>query len=102
MYNSFNFASNFDPDFHAFLTARTFPALLGYGVGLATAMTGFEYTGGLWGHGQKTVGDDEFERRTQLRKNYRTPAEQTLSELGEGRGRLNMPTGQYEKWEKLC
>lgn len=65
-------------------------------------MTGFEYTGGLWGHGQKTVGDDEFERRTQLRKNYRTPAEQTLSELGEGRGRLNMPTGQYEKWEKLC
>ena len=58
-------------------------------------MTGFEYTGGLWGHGQKTVGDDEFERRTQLRKNYRTPAEQTLSELGEGRG---MSTGKW-KWE---
>lgn len=54
-------------------------------------MTGFEYTGGLWGHGQKAVGDDEFERRTQLRKNYRTPAEQTLSELGEGRG---MSTGK--------
>ncbi|KAK9600154.1 hypothetical protein V6Z92_000244 [Aspergillus fumigatus] len=68
------------------LRARTFPALLGYGAALATAMGTFEFTGGtLWG--KKAQSDlDEFDRRTQVRKAYRTPAEQTFAELGEGRG----------------
>lgn len=66
--------------------ARTFPALLGYGAALATAMGTFEYTGGsLWGY-KKNADIDEFERREQLRKSYRTSGEQTLAELGEGRG----------------
>ena len=66
--------------------ARTFPALLGYGAALATAMGAFEYTGGsLWGY-KKNADIDEFERREQLRKSYRTSGEQTLAELGEGRG----------------
>jgi hypothetical protein len=66
--------------------ARTFPALLGYGAALATVMGAFEFTGGtLWG--KKAQSDlDEFDRRTQIRKAYRTPAEQTFAELGEGRG----------------
>ncbi|KAE8410338.1 hypothetical protein BDV36DRAFT_278090 [Aspergillus pseudocaelatus] len=68
------------------LRARTFPALLGYGAALATAMGTFEYTGGsLWGY-KKNADIDEFERREQLRKSYRTSGEQTLAELGEGRG----------------
>ncbi|GAB1209382.1 hypothetical protein BDV32DRAFT_59024 [Aspergillus pseudonomiae] len=68
------------------LRARTFPALLGYGAALATAMGAFEYTGGsLWGY-KKNADIDEFERREQLRKSYRTSGEQTLAELGEGRG----------------
>ncbi|GKZ21089.1 hypothetical protein AbraIFM66951_002478 [Aspergillus brasiliensis] len=68
------------------LRARTFPALLGYGVALATATGAFEYTGGsLFGH-KKNTDIDEFERREQIRKTYRIPAEQTLAELGEGRG----------------
>lgn len=67
---------------------RTFPALLGYGVALSTAMTTFEYTGGsLFGY-KKNTEVDEFDRRQQLRTNYRTPAEQTFAELGEGRGML--------------
>jgi hypothetical protein len=51
-------------------------------------MGAFEFTGGtLWG--KKAQSDlDEFDRRTQLRKAYRTPAEQTFTELGEGRGVL--------------
>lgn len=66
--------------------ARTFPALLGYGAALATFMGAFEYTGGsLWGY-KKNADIDEFERREQLRKSYRTSGEQTLAELGEGRG----------------
>lgn len=51
-------------------------------------MGAFEFTGGtLWG--KKAQSDlDEFDRRTQVRKAYRTPAEQTFAELGEGRGVL--------------
>ncbi|OJJ49210.1 hypothetical protein ASPZODRAFT_129624 [Penicilliopsis zonata CBS 506.65] len=68
------------------LRARSFPAVLGYGAALATAMGAFEYTGGsLWGY-KKDLEVDEFDRREQLRKAYRTPAEQTFEELGEGRG----------------
>lgn len=68
--------------------ARTFPALLGYGVALSTIMGTFEYTGGsLFGY-KKNPNEDEFERRQKLRTAYRTPAEQTFAELGEGRGTL--------------
>lgn len=65
---------------------RSFPALLGYGVALSTVMSAYEYTGGsLFGYSRdKNV--DEYERRTQLRKNFQSPVEQTLAELGEGRG----------------
>lgn len=67
--------------------ARTFPAVIGYGVTVATLLGVFDYTGGtLRGEGvDHSV--DEFERRERLRKNYRTPGEQTLAEIGEGRGK---------------
>ncbi|KAL2829017.1 Tim17/Tim22/Tim23/Pmp24 family-domain-containing protein [Aspergillus cavernicola] len=69
------------------LRARTFPAILGYGAALATAMGAFEYTGGtLYGNNRKDPDVDEFERRQQLRTQWRTSGEQTLAELGEGRG----------------
>lgn len=48
-------------------------------------MTAFEYTGGLFGY-QKDPTVDEFDRRTALRKAFQTPGQQTISELGEGRG----------------
>ncbi|KAJ5138515.1 uncharacterized protein N7515_003363 [Penicillium bovifimosum] len=68
------------------LRVRTFPAVLGYGVALSTAMTAFEYTGGsLFGY-QKDNSVDEFDRRTALRKAFQTPVEQSVAELGEGRG----------------
>ncbi|KAL2009844.1 hypothetical protein VTN00DRAFT_5651 [Thermoascus crustaceus] len=68
------------------LRARTFPAVVGYGAALATAMGVFEYTGGsLWGY-SKDKKEDDFERLEKLRKAYRTPAEETIAELGEGRG----------------
>ncbi|KAJ6189545.1 hypothetical protein N7519_004453 [Penicillium mononematosum] len=62
------------------------PAVLGYGIALSSAMTAFEYTGGtLFGY-QKDTSVDEFDRRTALRKAFQTPGEQTISEVGEGRG----------------
>jgi hypothetical protein len=51
-------------------------------------MGAFEYTGGsLFGY-KKNRDVDEFERREQLRTQWRTSGEQTLAELGEGRGTL--------------
>ncbi|KAL2216211.1 NADH-ubiquinone oxidoreductase [Thermoascus aurantiacus ATCC 26904] len=67
------------------LRVRTFPAVLGYGAALATTLGAFEYTGALWGYG-KEKDEDKFERLEKLRKAYRTPAEETIAELGEGRG----------------
>jgi len=68
------------------LTRRTMPATLGYGTGLAIIMFAVDYTQTSFS-GQK--GDptvDEVDRKTFLRKNRRRPIEETLSELGEGRG----------------
>lgn len=69
-----------------FTSVRTLPAVLGYGVALSTAMAAFEYTGGtLFGY-QSDPSVDEFDRRTALRTAFQTSAEQTIKELGEGRG----------------
>jgi hypothetical protein len=66
--------------------ARSLPAVLGYGVALSTGMFAFDYTGGsLFGYSRDKT-EDEFDRRTKLRKAFQTPAEQTFAELGEGRG----------------
>ncbi|KMU76231.1 NADH:ubiquinone oxidoreductase subunit [Coccidioides immitis RMSCC 3703] len=71
--------------------ARTFPAVLGYGATVATVLGVFEYTGGrLEGYGTET-NVDEYDRRESLRKNYRSPGEQTIAELGEGRGTYLLP-----------
>ncbi|KAN0080554.1 hypothetical protein V8E54_003758 [Elaphomyces granulatus] len=67
------------------LRARTVPAVLGYGVALATTLGAFEYTGGIWGY-SRSRDVDKFEELEKLRKAYRTPAEETFQELGEGRG----------------
>lgn len=70
--------------------------MVGYGAALATAMGVFEYTGGsLWGY-SKDKKEDEFERLEKLRKAYRTPAEDTIAELGEGRGMPSRWTNHFK------
>ena len=65
---------------------RTFPAVLGYGAGLAVLMSTYDYTGGsLKGYGRDPE-IDEFERKECIRKNKRRPIQETLEQLGEGRG----------------
>ncbi|KAH8595212.1 hypothetical protein B0O99DRAFT_161760 [Bisporella sp. PMI_857] len=64
----------------------TTPRVLGYGVLVATIMGAFDYTGGALTGYKKDPNVDEFERKQELRKNRRRPIEETLSELGEGRG----------------
>jgi len=54
-------------------------------------VTAFEYTGGtLFGY-EKERHEDEYDHRTAMRKNFRSPGEQTIAELGEGRGMLSPP-----------
>lgn len=69
-------------------TVRTFPAVLGFGAGLAVLQGAFDYTGGALTGYEKDPSVDEYERKEQLRKNKRRPIQETLEELGEGRGTL--------------
>ncbi|EAW06857.1 NADH-ubiquinone oxidoreductase 213 kDa subunit [Aspergillus clavatus NRRL 1] len=82
------------------LRARTFPAILGYGAALATAMAGFDFTGGSLFGSKKSTDVDEFDRRTQLRTAYQTSVEQTFAELGEGRG-ITAPGYAERRAERL-
>ncbi|MCJ1372950.1 hypothetical protein MMC20_004176 [Loxospora ochrophaea] len=49
-------------------------------------MAAYDYTGGLMTGYDKDASVDEYERKQQLRKNRRRPIQETLDELGEGRG----------------
>jgi len=69
-------------------TVRTFPAVLGLGAGLAVLQGAYDYTGGKLSGYEKDPSIDEFERKEQLRKNRRRPIQETLEELGEGRGMM--------------
>lgn len=61
--------------------------ILGYGAVLSVVMSTFNYTGGsLRGQQTEVEGMDEYERKEYLRKNRRRPIEETIADLGEGRG----------------
>ncbi len=50
-------------------------------------MTAFDYTGGsLRGTRTEVPGMDEYERKEYLRKNRRRPIDETIADVGEGRG----------------
>lgn len=71
-----------------YTTARTFPSVFGYGTALAVTLAAFEYTGGSLSGKEKDHNLDKYAELERIRTNYRTPAEQTFAELGEGRGML--------------
>jgi len=64
------------------------PPTLGMGAVTAAVMAAADFTGGLSGHG-KPAEMDEFERKEQLRLNRRRPIEETIAEIGEGRGKCS-------------
>lgn len=77
------------------ISARSLPAALGYGVALSAGMFAFDFTGGSLFGTSKDKDVDEFDRRTKLRKAFQSPGEQTVAELGEGRG-------MYPSTSTLC
>lgn len=72
------------------LTVGSTPAVLGFGALTATVLGAYDYTGGRLNGFKKDAEMDEFERKEYLRKNRRRPIEQTISEIGEGRGMHNL------------
>lgn len=68
------------------MTVRSVSAILGYGSGLAIVLSAFTFTGGrLSGHARDPAVD-EVSRKEYLRKNRRKNMDETIHELGEGRG----------------
>lgn len=63
------------------------PAVLGFGAGLALIQGVFSYGGGGLEGYEIDPNVDQYERKERLRKERRRPIEETLRELGEGRGR---------------
>ncbi|KAL8941659.1 MAG: hypothetical protein Q9216_002122 [Gyalolechia sp. 2 TL-2023] len=68
---------------------RSFPAVLGFGALVAIILGTHEYTGGKLSGFARDHMVDQYQRKEQLRRNRRRPIEETLQELGEGRGQLH-------------
>ncbi|KAL7269843.1 hypothetical protein RUND412_007470 [Rhizina undulata] len=65
---------------------RTMPAVVGYGAALAVLLGVFDYTGGSLSGFYKNITIDEVTRKEMIRTNRRRPLEETIEEIGEGRG----------------
>ncbi|KAH7157158.1 hypothetical protein EDB81DRAFT_881432 [Dactylonectria macrodidyma] len=66
------------------MPSRRMPVVVGLGSGIAVFQGMFYYLGGRFDTFKKE--DDEFVRKETLRRTTRLPVEQTISEIGEGRG----------------
>ena len=64
----------------------TTPSVLGFGVLTGVMLAAYDYTGANLRGYKKDADLDEFERKQAIRKNRRRPIEETISEIGEGRG----------------
>ncbi|KAI0122706.1 hypothetical protein F4814DRAFT_218612 [Daldinia grandis] len=78
------------------------PQVLGFGAAFSIIMSAFEYTGGsLAGGSRAEVSSmDEYDRKEYLRKNRRRPIEETISQIGEGRG-INPPGYEERRRQRL-
>lgn len=65
--------------------------VLGSGVGMAVLLGVFEYTGGRLDGFYRRGEEDGFEIRERMMKNRRKSMEETIAEVGEGRGMFEFP-----------
>jgi len=69
------------------LTKRSMPAVLGNGFALGAVLGIVSYTGGnVFGAPSNDLDDDPGMRKEELRKRFRRPINETINEIGEGRG----------------
>jgi len=81
------------------LRGGTAPAVFGMAALVSIGMGTFEYTQGWTGY-KKDPELDEFERKQALRANRRRPIEETISEIGEGRG-IKAPGYEERRKQRL-
>lgn len=63
------------------------PAVVGYSFLVGSSLGTLDYCGGaLAGFNTKDNNIDAFEELERIRTNYRTPIEQTMSEIGDRKG----------------
>ena len=74
-----------------YVAAKSIPTVLGFGTMLAVITATLDYTGGRIRGGQDP-NIDQYDLKESSRKTFRIPAEQTVAELGEGRGIFSTPT----------
>lgn len=72
--------------------AGRLPRVLGYGTLTAVVLAAYEFTGGSLKGYWRSPDVDEYERKEMMRKNRRRPIEETLAEIGEGRGEQPSPS----------
>ncbi|ROT35746.1 NADH-ubiquinone oxidoreductase 21.3 kDa subunit [Sodiomyces alkalinus F11] len=68
------------------MTRRRMPVVLGLGAFVSATMGAFEFTGARLRGWADRPEEDEFERKIAMRANRRRPIEETIAEIGEGRG----------------
>lgn len=59
---------------------------MGYGSLAAVLLGAFDFTGGRLSGWNRNPEQDEFERKQYMRHNRRRPVEETIADVGEGRG----------------
>ena len=74
-----------------FTIARTMPSVVGYAILLSVGMGAFNLTGGMLQGFKKDNEMTDYERKEQLKKRARRPIQETINEIGEGRGMHHIP-----------
>jgi hypothetical protein len=68
-----------------YVIAKSIPTVLGFGTMLAVITATLDYTGNQI-RGGHNPNVDQYSLKEATRKNFRIPAEETVAQLGEGRG----------------
>ena len=69
-----------------FIVKRTLPALIGYGAAYSVIIGAYSFTGGRLSGPPQDPNEDGYAKKMALRTNFRRPIQETIDELGEGRG----------------
>ncbi|KAG7293736.1 hypothetical protein NEMBOFW57_003793 [Staphylotrichum longicolle] len=82
------------------LRSGRMPRIIGYGAFASVALAAYEYTGGTLKGYLNRPEVDEYERKEMLRQSRRRPIEETLAEIGEGRG-IRPPGYEERRRERI-
>lgn len=84
------------------LSSGKMPRIVGMGAFTAVVLFVFDFTGGRLNGFKKDTEIDGYDRKEALRKNRRRPGEETIEQLGDGRGGvIHSPNYEAVRAERL-